>query len=245
MQATTTEIANDVFRINVAPEGEGLTFSCFLIRDDEPAMVETGFDRTFGMFDAVHAAVRELIDPTSLRRIFIPHFEGDECGAINRFLELAPDAEVLCSPIGASVTLGDYVAKPVTAIGHGEKVRLGRKTLSAVVTPWVHVWDSMLIYDETDRVLFTSDLFGQMGNTEPMTSEDVSQQMIETAMFSGVLPSQKHLERALDRIEPLAVDILACHHGAVLSGDPKRYYDAMRNNPVGDVLDAPFYDMKM
>lgn len=245
MQATVTEIASDVFRINIAPEGEGLTFSCFLIRDDQPAMVETGYDATFGMFDLVHAEVARLIDPTSLRYIFIPHFEGDECGSINRFLELAPQAEVLSSPIGASVTLGDYVSRPVTAIGHGESVNLGHKTFSAVITPWVHVWDSMVIHDETDRVLFTSDLFGQMGQREPVVSDDISEEVVQTALFSGLLPSQKHLERALDRMEPLAVDVLACHHGSVLAGDPRRYYTALRDHPVGDVLDAPFYNMKM
>jgi flavorubredoxin len=245
MNATCTEIANDVFRINIEPEGVGLSFSCFLIRDEQPAMVETGFDRTFGMFDLVYTEVQKLIDPSSLRYIFIPHFEGDECGSINRFLELAPQAEVLASPVAANVTLGDYVSRPVKPIGQGEKVNLGHKTLSAVITPWVHVWDSMLVHDETDRVLFTSDLFGQYGYRESITSEDRSQEVLDTAIQSGLLPSQKHLERALDRIEPLAVDVLACHHGSLLAGDPNRYYKAMRDNQVGDILDAPFYEMKL
>jgi len=243
MQATVTEIANDVFRINVAPPQSGITFSCFLLRDERPAMVETGFDRTFGMFDLVHEAVRRLIDPATLAYIFIPHFEGDECGSANRFLQLAPAAEVLCSPVGRNVTLGDYITKEPKAIGQGEKVTLGRKTLQAISTPWVHVWDSMLIFDETDRVLFTSDLFGQYGDREPMTHEDRSQEVVQTALQSGLLPSQRHLERALQRIEALPVDVLACHHGSVLAGDPRRYYRALREAPVGDVLDAPFYEM--
>jgi hypothetical protein len=31
----------------------------------------------------------------------------------------------------------------------------------------------------------------------------------------------------------------------VLSGDPKRYYKALRDNPIGDIVDAPFYNMRM
>lgn len=243
MEAIVTEIANDVYRINVAPEEEGLTFSCFLIKDEAPAMVETGFDRTLGMFDLVFPKVAELIDPASLRYIFVPHFEGDECGSINRFIEAAPDVTVLSSPIGASVTLEDYVSKPVTALGQGEKVVLGKKTLSAVITPWVHMWDSMLVYDETDRVLFTSDLFAQFGAREPISTEDRSAEVVQLTQLSGVLPSQKHLERALDLIKPLSVDVLACHHGSVLAGDPSRYYRAMRQSQVGDIIDAPFYGL--
>jgi flavorubredoxin len=100
----------------------------------------------------------------------------------------------------------------------------------------------MLVYDETDRVLFTSDLFGQGGDRQPVEVEDLSSIIVEESRNSGVFPSQKHLERTLQRIEPLAVDVLACHHGSVLAGDPTRYYRALRAEPVGDIVDSPFYD---
>ncbi|HLH21820.1 MAG TPA: MBL fold metallo-hydrolase [Chloroflexota bacterium] len=239
MEATISEIAPDVFRISVFPPGAPISFGCFLIRDEQPAMVETGLR---GMYGLVHDAVRRLIDPAALRYLLIPHFEMDECGSLNQFLALAPHAEPVCSPLGAAVTVSDFSERPARALGHEETLALGRKTLRAVVTPWVHYWDSMLVYDETDRLLFTSDLFMQPGDREPVTSEDRSAEVVAFCRFSGLLPSQKHLEVALDAVEPLAVDTLACHHGSVLAGDPHRYYRALREQAVGDVLDAPFYD---
>src|SRR5215217_3096056 len=101
MEATTTEIAPDVFRISVYPPGAPVSFGCFLIRDELPAMVETGFN---SMFDPIHDAVRRLIDPSTLRYLIVPHFEMDECGALNQFLAIAPHAEPVCSPLGAGVT---------------------------------------------------------------------------------------------------------------------------------------------
>jgi len=242
MDATVTEIANDIFRIAIQPN-PAIGFSCFLIRDELPAMIETGFARQHGMFEAVRAAVEGLIDLDSLRYIFVPHFEGDECGALNRFLEAAPRAEAVASPIGARLTLADFAARSAKAVGQGETVSLGKKTLRAVVTPWVHFWDSMLVYDESDRVLFTSDLFGQAGEREPVTTED---RVDEALAFSsgGSMPSQALLVRALERIEPLPVDVLACHHGSVLQGDPSRYYKAFREHQVGDVIDAPSYERR-
>jgi len=153
VEPTVTEIAPDVFRISIYPPGSPSSFGCFLIRDDEPAMVETSFNR---FFDLVHGAVRTLIDPSTLRYIFIPHFEMDECGSLNRFLEIAPRAEPVCSPVGALVTLGDFSARPARALADGESLSLGQKQLTAVIAPWVHVWDSMLVYDSTDKTLFTS-----------------------------------------------------------------------------------------
>jgi flavorubredoxin len=239
MDAQVTEIAPDVFRISVCPPGAPISFGCFLIRDEHPTMVETGLR---GMYDVIQGAVRRLIDPATLRYLVIPHFEMDECGSLNRFLSLAPQAEPVSSLLGAAVTLVDFSERPVSGLGSGETLALGRKTLRMIPASWVHYWDSMLVYDETDRLLFTSDLFMQPGDREPTTSNDRSGEIVEFCRYSGLLPSQRHLEAVLDRIEPLAVDTLACHHGSVLTGDPHRYYRALRANQVGDVVEAPFYN---
>lgn len=242
MTATVTEIAPDIFRISMYQAGHPVSFGCFLIRDENPTMIETSF-RSF--FDIVHDTVRKLIDPRRLRYLVIPHFEMDECGSLNQFLAIAPHAEPVCSPVGGIVTVGDFTERPPKVVGNGEKISLGRKELTFVLTPWVHFWDSMLVYDQTDRTLFTSDLFIQPGDREPITSEDRSAEVVDFCRFTGLLPSQKHLEVALSRIEPLATDTIACHHGSVLSGDPRRYYRALRDNAVGDVVEAPFYEMRM
>ena len=101
----------------------------------------------------------------------------------------------------------------------------------------------MVVYDETDRLLFSSDLYMQTGDREPLTEEDRSEEVLECARFFGLLPSQAHLDQLLDRIEPLAIDTLACHHGSVLQGGPSRYYKVMRDH-AADVVDAPFYEMQ-
>jgi flavorubredoxin len=242
MEAHVAEIAADVFRISISPPGAPVSFGCFLIRDEAPAMVETSFR---GLYPLVHDAVRRLVDPATLRYLLVPHFEMDECGSLNQFLAAAPHAEPVCSPVGALVALPDFAERAPRVLGHGETLSLGRKTLRAVVTPWVHYWDSMLVYDETDRLLFTSDLFMQPGDREPITDADRTEEVVAFCLQSGALPSQKHLEAALTHIEPLAVETLACHHGSVLAGDPHRYYRALRSHTVGDVLDAPFYNLRM
>ena len=241
LEPIVTEIAPDIFRISIYPPGAPVSFGCFLIRDDAATMVETGF---LHMFDLVHGAVRRLIDPSKLRYLVIPHFEMDECGSLNRFLAIAPHAEPICSPVGGLVTVRDFSERPPNVVGNWERLPIGRKELTFVLAPWVHYWDSMLVYAEQDRTLFTSDLFLQPGDREPFATEDRSREVVEFSRFTGLLPSQRHLEVALDRIERLSVDTLACHHGSVLKGDPHRYYRALRENPVGDVVEAPFYELQ-
>ena len=240
MDVTTTEIAPDVFRLSVTPPDAPVSFGCFLIRDDRPAMVETGLRQ---LYPLVREAVAQLVDLESLQYLIVPHFEMDECGSLNEFLAEAPEAEVVSSAVGAAVTLPDFTDAKPRAMANDETLVLGRKTLRFVLAPWVHYWDSLVVYDETDRLLFSSDLFMQTGDREPLTDEDRSAEVRECARFFGLLPSQAHLNQLLDRIEPLAIDTLACHHGSVLQGDPSPYYQAMREQ-AADVVDAPFYEMQ-
>jgi glyoxylase-like metal-dependent hydrolase (beta-lactamase superfamily II) len=91
--ATIDEVAPDIFRINLgALPGDPITTSFFLIRDDQPTLVETGYRKTF---DEAWDAVSRLVDPTTLRYVVVPHLEGDESGALNHFLERAPNAQAV------------------------------------------------------------------------------------------------------------------------------------------------------
>ena len=50
---------------------------------------------------AVRAAVATLVDVATLRWIGFSHFESDECGALNPWLEAAPRATPLAGVVAA------------------------------------------------------------------------------------------------------------------------------------------------
>ena len=233
--ATVHEIAEDVYRINIAPSGRPVTFSLFLINDDMPTLVETSFGR---VFVEVKEAVQKILDPKLLRHIVVPHFEGDECGALNKFLAMSPNAVPVCSPIGAS-SVGDFTEREPMVVADGDILDIGTKKLRFVHTPYVHQWDSLVVYESTQGVLYSSDLFMQAGQGPATTDLDVSEQMIESYRRNGLLPSMKHVHSALDKLDPLLDDsegpgirTIACHHGSVLTGDPRPYFTALRENDV-------------
>ena len=231
--ATVTEITDGVYRINVVIPGKRVTFSLFLINDDEPTLVETSFGR---VFDDVKKAVATVMDPGKLRHIVVPHFEGDECGALNKFLAIAPNAVPVCSPIGAG-SVGDFTEREPFVVADGELLSIGARKLRFVLTPYVHLWDSLVVFEETQGVLYSSDLFGQPGEGPPTTDRDLSDQMVESLRQGGVMPSMRHLHSALDKLEPLlggqsGIKTVACHHGSVLTGDLRPYFKALRENDV-------------
>jgi flavorubredoxin len=91
---TINEIAPDLFRLSIYVPDFDMQFNHFLVRDEEPLLFHAGFKR---MFPALREAVGKLIDPIKIRHIAWSHFESDEVGALNHWLELAPQAQPVCT----------------------------------------------------------------------------------------------------------------------------------------------------
>jgi flavorubredoxin len=228
--ATVDEIAQDIFRINVAPPDRSVTFSLFVVRADEPVLIETSYG---WFFNETREAVARLIDPATIRHILVPHFEGDECGGMNHFLGQAPYAQVLGSPIAARGSLLDFALRPPRPVEDNELIDLGDKRLRILLTPQVHQWDSLLAFEETTGTLFSSDLFMHPGRGAAIIDEDRTEEMIAFYRESNLMPSMPHLHAALDKIEPLDVRQIACHHGSTITGGViPRYFQAIRDNNV-------------
>ena len=227
--ATITEIGQDIYRINIEVPDKPVTFSFFLIDDEAPTLVETSYRR---LFDETVAAVSRIIDPATLRYVVIPHFEGDECGALNLFLEAAPQAVPVCSPVGANTSIPDFALREPERVDEESRLDLGSHHLRFLVTPYVHAWDSMLAYDETTGTLFSSDLFLQPGTGPAIAERDMSEEMIDYTRSIGLFPSQAHLLAALDKIEAYRPRTLACHHGSVKAAGVPTYLQAFREHDV-------------
>ncbi|HJY05091.1 MAG TPA: hypothetical protein VJ323_02180, partial [Bryobacteraceae bacterium] len=121
--ATTTEISKDVYRISVFVPEINLEFSHFLVRDDEPLLFHTGLR---SMFPVLREELSRLIDISKIRHIGFSHFESDECGALNQWLELAPSAQPVCGLVGALVSVNDLSIRPARALTREDILPTGR-----------------------------------------------------------------------------------------------------------------------
>jgi flavorubredoxin len=94
----------------------------------------------------------------------------------------------------------------------------------------------MLAYDETTRTLSSSDLFLQPGRGPAVTERDMSEEMIDYTRSIGLFPSQAHLVAALDKIDLLQPETLACHHGTVKAGHIATLLAAFRHHDVTGLI---------
>ena len=220
---TITEIAPDVFRLSLFIPEADLQFNQFLVRDDEPLLFHTGMR---GIFPQVREAVASLIDPATLRHISFSHFEADECGALNEWFEVAPNAEAVCSFVGAEVSVNDFTGRKARGLMDGDVFSTGQYKFKFLHTPHLpHCWEAGLLFEETNRTLFSSDLFHQLGDVDPLTDKSVIDHVRQTFInydatpLAGYMPYTRQTERNLQKLIDLQPKTIAAMHGSSYVGD--------------------------
>src|SRR3954449_6862107 len=102
METRIDEIAADIYRLSTfVPEvaaPAGFTFNQFLVLGEEPLLFHCGHRR---LFPLVAGAMARVLAPERLRWITFGHIEADECGAMNQWLAIAPQATVAHGAVGS------------------------------------------------------------------------------------------------------------------------------------------------
>jgi flavorubredoxin len=217
------EVADGIFRIATYVAPFNIQFAQFLVRDEEPLLFHTGLR---GLFPEVRESVATVIDPSTVRWIGFSHFEADECGSLNEWLELAPGAQAVCSLVGALVSVNDTTQREAKAMTTGDVLETGQHRFRFVSTPHVpHAWEAGMLFDETTGTLLCSDLFHQNGDLEPMTEGDVVgraravYEEFEAGPFARYMPYTDYTSEILGELAALAPTTLATMHGSVFKGD--------------------------
>ncbi|HXG07684.1 MAG TPA: hypothetical protein VNI77_10215 [Nitrososphaera sp.] len=222
------EIKDGIYRISGFVKEFGITFNQFLIDDEQPTLIHTG---PVGMYEQIEQKVREVIPLERLSHVALLHFESDEWGGME-FLK-APRARLVCSDLSSKLNLVGWYNVPVDHISFwdNETLRTGRCTFRFIMTPHVHHWDSMMIFEETTKSLFPSDLFLQPGQNKPVISDDLSESMINVYRSTGIFASEQPVRQAVLRLAKLNPQMVYPMHGSCFDGSlfPK-YAEALMKN---------------
>jgi flavorubredoxin len=221
METRCDEIAEGIFRLSthvpeIAPPA-GFSFNQFLILADQPLLFHCG---PRGMFPLVSAAVARLVPVDTLRWISFGHVESDECGSMNQWLAAAPRAQVLFNPLGCMVSLDDLADRPPRPLPDGELLDLGGKRVRLIATPHVpHGWEAQVLFEETTGTLFCGDLFTHVGDTPPVTRDDIVAPAMAAEDMFGATSLGPATAPTIRKLAELAPARLAVMHGASFEGD--------------------------
>ena len=220
---SVAEISDGVYRIStpLPPNPampSGFTFNQFLIADEEPLLFHTGPRK---LFPLVREAVESVLPVRSLRYLGLSHFEADECGALNDFLKVAPDAVPLCGMIAKMVSVDDVADREARGMSDLEVLSLGKHSVQWLDTPHLpHGWECGYLFEQTTKTLLCGDLFTQAGAEHvALTEDDIlgpSEQMRTAMDYYSHASNTAELINKLAATDPTT---LACMHGASWRGN--------------------------
>lgn len=214
------EVAEGIFRIStplsIVPGG--FSFNQYLILDDKPLLFHTGPRK---LFPLVREAVASLMPVERLRYVSFSHVESDECGSLNEWLAVAPQAVPVCGGIAAMVSIEDLADRSPRALADGETLSLGSHEVQWLDAPHMpHAWECGFMMEQKTRTLLCGDLFTQPGTGEvALTESDI---LAPSEAFRRELDYFSHTKNArgmLERLAEASPTTLACMHGSAWRGD--------------------------
>ena len=130
----------------------------------------------------------------------------------------SPKSKLVCSNLSSKLNLTGWYNIPVDHVSFwdGEVLKTGKKSLKFIMTPHVHHWDSMMIFEENTKSLFTSDLFIQPGLNKPVISDDLSEAMIAIYRAGGIFASEIPVRHATKRLVGLDPNMVYPMHGSCI-----------------------------
>jgi flavorubredoxin len=126
------------------------------------------------------------------------------------------------------VSVNDFATRPAHVLQSGDVLNTGKYRYRLVPTPHLpHGWDAGMLFEETQRTLFCSDLFHQVGDVEPSTESSVIGRFREALTqyqagpLANYMPYTPNTERFLAELAALEPRTLAAMHGSAFVGDGK------------------------
>jgi len=151
---------------------KGSTYNAFLVKDEKIAL----FDIVKKPFvsELLHN-IHAVVDPGKIDYLIVNHVEMDHSGALPEIVERVKPSKIICSEMGKKALLEHYHRSdwPYQTVKSGETLSLGNKTVQFLETRMVHWPDSMFSYLAEDRLLISSDGFGQHWATSERFDDQV------------------------------------------------------------------------
>ncbi|NIQ39628.1 MAG: FprA family A-type flavoprotein [Proteobacteria bacterium] len=210
---------------------QGTTYNAFLVIDDKIALLDT-VKKPF-MTDHMEA-IRQIVDPAKIDYIIVNHVEPDHSSSLPDLVEIVRPERILSSNMGKKALLEHYHAPEWSCevVESGQEITLGKKTVAFLETRMLHWPDSMFSYLKEDRLLVSSDAFGQHWATGERFDDEVDQSELfsHAAKYYAniLLPYSSLVGKLLDGVQKmdLQIDMIAPDHGLIWRSHPDKIIEA-------------------
>ncbi len=208
----------------------GTSYNAFLILDEKVTLVDA-VKKEFG--DQLIDNISKIIDPAKIDYVISNHTEMDHSGGLARVMHrIGEDKPLFCSKMGAK-NLAKHFERPMNyrPVTNGEQLNIGSRTLTFLETRMVHWPDSMFTYVNEDKILFSSDGFGQHYAGFEKFDDVIGDEVMVHAQkyFANILMLYGPLIlKLVNKVVEmgLEIDMICPDHGVLWRKDPMKIVNA-------------------
>lgn len=192
----------------------GMSYNSYVLLDEKTVVFDT-VDAAFGKEWLTN--VKNALQGKTPAYLIVQHMEPDHSANVLAFANEYPTAKIVASA-RAFVMLKNYFGTDFldkqVVVGDGEKLVLGKHSLTFIAAPMVHWPEVTLTYDETDGTLFSADAFGKFGALD--TQEDWACEA-RRYYFGIVGKYGVQVQAVLKKLSKYSVKKICPLHGPVLT----------------------------
>ena len=209
---------------------KGTSYNSFLVIDEKITLIDTVKE---GYVDELLANIASIVDPKKIDLVISNHTEMDHSGGLLRVMHRIGEKKPLyCSKLGAK-NLAKHFPKSwdFQPVKSGDELSIGKRTFTFLETRMVHWPDSMFAYLKEDKILFSSDAFGQHYADYEKFDDQVGEEVWYHAKkyYANILMLYSPLIlKLIQTIQSLGIEInMICpDHGIIWRKDPAKIISA-------------------
>lgn len=198
----------------------GSTYNAFLVMDEQTTLVDTvKATKTSELF----SRMREILPSGKIDQLILNHAEMDHSGSLPDVCREFKPEQIVCSSACRDAIVEHFGKQdwPFKVVRTGDSISLGQKTVRFIETKMLHWPDSMFSYFEEDRLLVSSDAFGQHYATGERFDDEIDQSelMKQSAKYYAniILPYSGLVAKLLETVKGMGIeiDMIAPDHGVI------------------------------
>lgn len=227
----------------------GSSYNAYLIRDEKTVLIDTvwlPYDREFV------SNLKKEIDLKKIDYIIIQHGEVDHSGALMELMDEISNTPIYCTANAVKSVKGQYHKDwNFNVVKTGDKLNIGKHTLTFIEAPMLHWPDTMFTYMDNEGILFSNDGFGQHLASEFLYADEVEQDKLwkeAITYYANILaPFSMMVKNKINEIlnMNLEINMICPSHGLIWRKNPeqivKKYLewaDNYKENQITIVYDT-------
>lgn len=201
-------------------------------------------------FDDLIRKVTELVDLRNISHVIAQHQDPDVCGNLAMLMDaIISDGGHNCKIVTHSRTSILIRHYGMTAkiehsnqLAHGRLVFEDGHMLEFIHTPYLHSPGAIATYFNTDKILFSSDIFGGvMEDWRLFADENYLNKIV--SFHKAYMPAKEFLLYAMIKFERYDIDQIAPQHGSILNKTQSmKMVEAFKGFECGLFVDQAFRD---